>query len=95
MPKPEKKPRRKYDREFKAEAVRLVLEGRPAAEVAADLGISAGLLYRWKSKALGEGAVPATAGMVSEAESLRLRLREVERERDILKKALGIFSRES
>ena len=91
---PKKRTRRKYDKQFKADAVRLVLEGRPATEVAADLGISANLLYRWKSKALGEGAVPATAGMVSEAESLRLRLREVERERDILKKALGILSRE-
>ncbi len=92
---PPKKTRRKYDKQFKAEAVRLVLEGSPATEVAADLGISANLLYRWKSQALGEGSVPATAGMVSEAESLRLRLREVERERDILKKALGILSRES
>lgn len=91
---PKKRTRRKYDKQFKADAVRLVLEGRPATEAAADLGISANLLYRWKSKALGEGAVPATAGMVSEAESLRLRLREVERERDILKKALGILSRE-
>ena len=90
-----KKSRRKYDPEFKAEAVRLVLEGRPATEVAPDLGIGVNLLYRWKSKALDEGTVPASAGMVSEIERLRLRLRDVERERDILKKALGILSRET
>jgi transposase len=91
----EKQNRRKYDKQFKSDAVRLVLEGRPATEVAADLGISANLLYRWKSQALDEGTVAATAGMVSEVEGLRLRLREVERERDILKKALGILSREN
>ena len=91
----EKRTRRKYDKCFKAEAVRLVLEGRRATEGAADLGISANLLYRWKSKALDEGTVPATAGMVSEVEGLRQRLREVERERDILKKALGILSHEN
>ena len=89
----EKKRRRKYDQEFKREAVKLVLEGRPAVEVAPDLGIGVGLLYRWKAKSLDEGTVPATAGMVSEVEGLRARLAEVERERDILKKALGILSR--
>lgn len=87
--------RRKCDQEFKEEAVRLVLEGQSATEVAADLGIGVNLLYRWKSKVLDEGRLPATAGMDAEIQRLRLQLKNTERERDILKKALGIFSREN
>jgi transposase len=41
--------RRKYDREFKLEAVRLVTQGgRPVSEVARDLGIHENLLYNWR-----------------------------------------------
>ena len=87
--------RRKYDQEFKEEAVRLVLEGQSATEVAADLGIGVNLLYRWKSTVLDEGRLPATAGMDAEIQRLRLQLKNTERERDILKKALDIFSREN
>ncbi|MDB4500668.1 transposase [Akkermansiaceae bacterium] len=54
--------RRKYDQEFKEEAVRLVLEGQSATGVAADLGIGVNLFYRWKSKVLDEGRFPAKPG---------------------------------
>ena len=41
--------RRKYDREFELEAVRLTTEGdRPAVEIARDLGIHPNLIYKWK-----------------------------------------------
>ena len=41
--------RRKYDREFKLEAVRLVTQGgRPVVEVARDLGVHENLLYNWR-----------------------------------------------
>jgi transposase len=47
--------RRKYDREFKLEAVRLVMQGgRPVAEVARDLGIHENLLYNWRRKYLDD-----------------------------------------
>ena len=56
-------PRRKYDRQFKTEAVRLVTEsGRRAAEVARDLGIHVNLIYLWK-KQLAEDPQEAFPGL--------------------------------
>ena len=47
--------RRKYDREFKIEAVRLVTEGgRRVSEVAKDIGIHENLLYNWRQKYLDD-----------------------------------------
>lgn len=92
-----RRPRRKYTEQFKQEAVNEVLNGRPAAEVAENLGISSSLLCRWKAECLGGGwrAGDPLSPAVLEAElrSLRKKLREAERERDILKKALIVFSR--
>ena len=91
--------RRKYDRQFKIEAVRLVTEeGRKAAEVARDLGIHVNLIYLWK-KQLAEDPNEAFPGLgnlkSSDAElrKLQRKLADVEEERDILKKALAIFSK--
>jgi len=91
--------RRKYDRQFKIEAVRLVTEeGRKASEVARDLGIHVNLIYLWK-KQLAEDPKEAFPGRgklkASEAEFRKLQreLADVKEERDILKKALAIFSR--
>jgi len=91
--------RRKYDRDFKVEAVRLSLEpGRSVASVARDLGISANVLHVWRGKLKEEGAsaFPGKGHQSAEQEELR-RLRcqlvEVTEERDILKKALVVFSR--
>jgi len=91
--------RRKYDRQFKIEAVRLVTEeGRKASEVARDLGIHVNLIYLWK-KQLAEDPKEAFPGLgklkASEAEFRKLQreLADVKEERDILKKALAIFSR--
>lgn len=91
--------RRKYDREFKVEAVRLSLEpGRSVAAVARDLGISENVLHVWRAKLKQEGgsAFPGKGHQSGEAEELRRlrrQLAEVTEERDILKKALGVFSR--
>ena len=91
--------RRKYDREFKIETVRLVTEeGRKATEVARNLGIHVNLIYLWK-KQLGEDPKEAFPGLgrlkASEAElrNLQRELADVKEERDILKKALAIFSK--
>ena len=91
--------RRKYDREFKTEAVRLVTEdGRRATEVARNLGIHVNLIYLWK-KQLAEDPKEAFPGLgrlkASEAElrTLQRELSDVKEERDILKKALAIFSK--
>ena len=84
--------RRRYDDELKAEAVQMMLDGHPAASVASNLGLSGvNLLYQWKAKLLKESG-PAATALDSRVRDLEDELRRVERERDILKKALAIFS---
>ena len=87
--------KRRFDREFKLSAVKMVTEGgHKAAEVARSLGIDQNQLYLWKKKFgdNGDKAFPGK-GNLSEMAALRRKLREVEMERDILKKAVGIFSK--
>ena len=90
--------RKQYTREFKEEAVRLWQSTELSArDVERDLNITPGLLYKWKKKFQEEGdaAFPGQGHPSSvEAENQRLR-REMEilrQERDILKKAVAIFS---
>lgn len=83
--------RRRFSEEFKREAVRLAFEGsRPVTEVARELDLRPDMLRRWRRKLSGEESGPSEA----EREMARLRreLRNVREERDILKKALAIFS---
>ena len=85
--------RRSYSEEFKQEAVQMMLDGHSAASVADRLGISqVNLLYRWKALAIGRGGAAAKC-LDSRVSQLQEELRRVERERDILKKALSILSR--
>ena len=92
--------RRKYDREFKIEAVKLVTErGTSVAEAARNLGIHENLLRIWKKKHLEdpEDSFPGKGHLKPQDEQLRRlkkKLADVEEERDILKKALAIFSKE-
>ena len=91
----EKGKKKRFDREFKISAVKMVTEGgHKAAEVARSLGIDAGRLYLWK-KQFGDNGDKAFVGKghLGEMAALRRKLREVEMERDILKKAVGIFSK--
>jgi transposase len=84
--------RRTYSDEFKSEAVQMMLDGSSAQTVANNLGIShTNLLYRWKEKLLKESG-PAATSLDGRVRQLEEALRRVERERDILKKALAIFS---
>ncbi len=87
--------KKQYDKEFKVSAVKMVTEGgQKAAEVARSLGVNANSLYGWIKRYSnnGEKAFPGK-GHLSELSALRKQLREVEMERDILKKAVGIFSK--
>ena len=87
--------KRRFGREFKISAVKMVTEGgHKSAEVARSLGIHPTQLYSWKHKYSDQGdkAFPGK-GHLSELAALRRQLREVEMERDILKKAVGIFSK--
>ncbi len=84
--------RRQYNEEFKEEAVRMLLDGHSATAVASNLGLGGtSLLYRWKAEQLRRGGQTASVLEVRVRE-LEAQLRCVERERDILKKALAIFS---
>ena len=92
----EKKKLKRFDKEFKISAVKMVTEaGHSVAEVARSLDIHANVLYNWKKKYSGEGVKAFVGtGHLTELSALRKQLREVTMERDILKKAVGIFSKE-
>jgi transposase len=89
--------RRKYDADFQAEVLKMVASGKPVAEISRALGIGENIIYRWKSKQRQESSPPDKAGQIvdvwQQVDELREKLRQTELERDILKKALAIFSR--
>jgi transposase len=92
------KQRKQYTQEFKREAVQLwQTSGKSAPEIEKDLGIATGLLYRWKSRLKKQAEAEADGSATESAELRRLKqeLALVKQERDILKKAVGIFSRQS
>lgn len=90
------KARRKFDEQFRREAVRFLEEtGRPLREVAEELKVSQQALSRWRQK-YGTGAGEQLSP--SEAAELRRLRREVEilrQERDLLKKATAYFANPS
>ena len=95
------KKRRVYTEEFKLEALELLKNsGKSASQIERDLGITQGLLVKWRDRyqmkeANGEGELVPSDLAAAEAEIRRLRrqLAIAEQERDILKKAVSIFSR--
>ncbi len=95
--------RRKYDPDFKRNAVQLTEEpGRTIAGVAKNLGISKDLLYRWRRAQRVNKELPfpgngreALTSQQQKIRELEKRLKNAEMERDILKKAMAIFSRAS
>jgi len=95
-----KKSGRRYDREFKENAVALVRSGRSATQVARDLGVSTWSLNRWVALTKAGGGPGESKTLAAETPEqrelrrLRQQLAYVERQRDILKKALGICSAE-
>ncbi|OSK15984.1 OrfA [Escherichia coli M056] len=88
-----------YSKEFKAEAVRTVLENQLSiSEGASCLSIPEGTLGQWVTaarKGLGTPGARSVAELESEVMRLRKALNEVQLERDILKKATAYFARES
>ena len=96
------KKRGRYPTEFKLEAVRLLNEGgKPASEIAMQLGIKRTLLYRWKDQLASQGDAAFSkspgrpkADQVSELSRLRQELKATKEERDILKKAAAYFARD-
>jgi len=97
-----KNARRKYPKEFKIDAVELFLKkGRPATEIARDLGIPVERLRHWKREYqekkhqafVGSGNI--SDPLKAELKAARKRAKDLEEERDILKKALAIFSKDA
>ena len=92
--------RRSYSKEFKEDAVRLVTEGgRKVPEVARGLGIHENMLYKWQSqyKQDSRDSFPGKGHLKPHEEEMRDMQRElaqVKEEREILKKALAIFSKQ-
>ena len=85
--------RRVFSAEFRREAVQMMLDGHTAASVSERLGLSGtNLLYRWKREQL-ERTGPVATSLEARVRELEIELHRVERERDILKKALAIFGR--
>ena len=82
--------RRKYDEDFKRSALKMIDNGQSVRSVAQALGVAEGLLHRWKRVAQKQRSPDE-----QEVSELRARLRQVEMERDILKKALSIFSHQT
>ncbi len=91
--------RRKYDKQFKEEAIRLVTEGgRQVTEVARSLGIHENLLHLWKRKHKEDpaGSFPGKGHLKPLDEELRRLQKEnasLKEDKEILKKALAIFSK--
>ena len=95
-----KRPRRSFTAEFKAGAVRLVLdEGKGVPQVARDLDLTESSVRNWVERAranLGKGKPGAlTTAEKEELAALRKENRQLRMERDILKKAAAFFARES
>jgi transposase len=96
----EENKRRHFSNDYKKNAVKLVTEkGLPVGKVARDLDIHPQLLHQWRKKFFhkGDSAFVGKGNMNpedAELKQLRKKLAEAEEERDILKKALAVFSKQ-
>lgn len=95
-----KQSRRIYDRAFKEKAVQLSYQRHNISQLARELGITAPQLHKWRkeSEEFGKGSFPGNGKLKQTPEQERIadierRLKDTELERDILKKAIGIFSK--
>jgi transposase len=95
---------RKYTEEFKLEALELLKSsGKTARQIERDLGITAGLLVKWRDRyqVISKDAdqvhleLSDMEAAKREIKRLQRRLAEAEEEREILKKTINIFSRKS
>ncbi len=86
---------RKYDDEFKRQAVKKVFDGQTVSSVSRELGINESLIHKWKRAALDNGDDSRSGVEVRREGELKKRIRELEMEVEILKKAALIFGRGS
>ena len=86
------KKRRRYEPAFKSNLLRLNAEGRTVSSLSQSFGVNENLIYRWKKEAK-EARFSGQNEDLGEVLELRTEIKELKEERDILKKALAIFSR--
>ena len=94
------KTRREFSPEFKREAVALLeSSGRPLMQVATEVGISPSMLRNWRAagqvgslRSRAVTSMPSPADQASEITRLKRELDRARMERDVLKKAIGIFA---
>ena len=95
--KSSKKRHRKYDADFKKEVLKMIESGRSVPDISQSLGIGSNLIYTWVKRSRASSAdariTTSVADLDEEKLAMHKRIKELEMERDILKKALGIFSR--
>ena len=90
--------RKKYDREFREGAVRIVEEtGKPIAQVARDLGVNEGTLGNWvnRARAEREGRGELSKDDYEELKRLRAEIAELRMERDVLKRSVVLWVKEA
>jgi len=90
--------RKKYDREFREGAVRIVEEtNKPIAQVARDLGVNEGTLGNWVARAREArgGTQGLSAGDIEELKRLRAENAELRMERDVLKRSVVLWVKEA
>ena len=83
---------RRYDDEFKKNAVKLLESGRSISDVSQALGVKKANLYEWKKQYCSQNQTDQQ--IAKKLKLVEKKLKQVEEERDILKKALSIFSRQ-
>ena len=80
---------KRYDEEFRREVIRKYMEGRSVAGISRETGVSEGVIHKWKN-----AMVRAEDGEADKEKLLmRKKIRELEMENEILKKAALIFGR--
>lgn len=92
--------RKHYSKEFKEQAVQLIQDGRKVPQLAKELGVTSASLYRWQREYenYGKNSFPGNGQAKLTDQERRIRelekaLADAELERDILKKAVHIFSK--